>query len=176
MNYPIKNGFSNDSGAGEGLSPAEATLRLVAQLPAPEGLEDRVHAGLRSAPRSSRVLAWPVSLRAEWMRAAAAAAIVFVVAGGGWGIYSRVQPGQLGQGQPGQGIVVPRGAGPGQFSTGDAMRRPQTLQGPVVAHPVTTTPKPEAPAKTVTVPVTRTTAAGKQAATAATTAVPVVAH
>ena len=32
---------------------AEATLRLIANLPSPEGLENRVIAGLRSAPRSS---------------------------------------------------------------------------------------------------------------------------
>ena len=36
------------------------------------------------------------------MRTAAAAAIVFVVAGGGWGVYTRVQ-----QGQPARMIVMP---------------------------------------------------------------------
>ncbi len=37
----------------------EDTLRLIASLPAPAGLEDRVHKALRAAPRSGRVLAWP---------------------------------------------------------------------------------------------------------------------
>jgi Tfp pilus assembly protein FimV len=169
MNNPTKNGFSNDSGSGEGLSPAEATLRLIAQVPAPAGLEDRVHARLRVAPRQARVLAWPVPRASEWMRAAAAAAIVCVVAGGGWGVYSRVQ-------QPGQGVVAPHGAG--AFSTGDAMRKPLTLQGPVVAHPVTTAPKPKpkAQAKTAAAPTTKAVAASKAAAQASPTAVPVVAR
>ena len=75
------------------------------------------------------------SSRAE--RAAAAAAIVFVVVGGGWGVYSRVQP-------PAQSkvIVMPqRVNGAGGFSSAGAMRTPQTLNGPVLAHPVTTMPK-----------------------------------
>ena len=42
------------------------------------------------------------------MRGAAAAAIVFVVAGGGWGIYTRVQPSQ-----PAKVMVMPR-AGSGR--------------------------------------------------------------
>ena len=130
MSYLVQNEFSNNSGAGE----AEETLRLIARLPAPEGLEDRVHAGLRSAPRSARVLAWPAAFSPAggWLRAAAAAAIVFVVAGGGWGIYSHVQPGE-----PAHGIAGPRIAAPGGFTEGGAVRRPQTLVGPVVTHPAT---------------------------------------
>ena len=147
MSYPTKNDFSPDSEVTE----AEQTLRLIARLSAPEGLEDRVHAGLRSAPRNARVLAWPArfSLSGEWTRAAAAAAIVFVVAGGGYGIYSRVQPGQ-----PAQGVAGPRIAAPGGFSEGGAVRRPQTLQGPVVVtHPAATaTPKPKVSVKTAELP------------------------
>jgi len=113
---------------------AEATLRLIARLPAPEGIEDRVNAGLKSAPCTGRVLQWPAMLRptSSWMRGAAAAAIVFVVAGGGWGIYMRVQPTQ-----PARVIVMPPrpGAG-GGFSNAGAMRTPQTLNGSVVAAPV----------------------------------------
>jgi hypothetical protein len=148
MSYPTKNDFSPDSPVGEASSPAEITLRLIARLPAPEGLEARVQAGLRSAPRHASVLAWPARfpVSGEWLRAAAAAAIVFVVAGGGYGIYSRVQPGQ-----PTQGAIVPHAAGAGQFSTGDAMRRPQTLQGPIVKQPVTSAaPKTKAPIKPAT--------------------------
>jgi len=126
---------SQDVSASNGISgDAEATLRLIANLPAPEGLEDRVKAGLRSAPRTARVLQWTGELRpssgfaADWMRGAAAAAIVFVVAGGAWGIYSRVQPTPSAR-----GIVMParNGAG-GGFSNAGAMRTPQTLNGPVV--------------------------------------------
>ena len=66
------------------------------------------------------------------MRGAAAAAVVFVVAGGGWGIYTRVQPSQ-----PAKVIVMPPRAGAGGgFSSAGAMRTPQTLNGPLVAEPV----------------------------------------
>jgi hypothetical protein len=108
----------------------EETLRLIASLPAPAGLEDRVHAALRAAPRGGRLLAWPAALRPQssWMRTAAAAAIVFAIAGGGWGVYTRVE-----QGQPAKVIVMPpRMAGPGGFSSAGAMRTPQTLAGPTV--------------------------------------------
>jgi hypothetical protein len=113
----------------------DATLRLVASLPAPQGLEDRVHAALRSAPRrGARVIQWPgdwpAGFRTDsaWMRSAAAAAIVFVVVGGGWGVYSRVQPPKV--------IAMPSHVGaPGGFSSGGAMRTPQTLNGPVINHP-----------------------------------------
>jgi hypothetical protein len=117
-----------DAGSGE------ATLRLIAKLPAPDGLEDRVNAGLKSAPRTGRILVWPAMLHPAggWMRGAAAAAIVFVVAGGGWGIYMRVQPNL-----PAKVIVMPRSGAGGGFSSAGAMRTPQTLKPPVVAEPVT---------------------------------------
>jgi hypothetical protein len=117
-----------DSGAAR--FDAEETLRLVAKLPAPEGLEERVHAALRSAPRSARILEWPTRFAAEaaWVRSAAAAAIAFVVVGGGWGIYSRVQTAKV--------IVMPSHiAAPGSgFSNAGARRTPQTLNGPAVPH------------------------------------------
>jgi hypothetical protein len=119
---------SNPSASAQ--ETGEETLRLIASLPAPAGLEDRVHAALDAAPARGRVLAWPAALRPQsgWMRTAAAAAIVFVIAGGGWGVYSRVE-----QGQPAKVIVMPpRIAGPGAFSSAGAMRTPQTLSGPTV--------------------------------------------
>ena len=109
----------------------EDTLRLIARLPAPAGLEERVHKALHAAPASGRVLAWPARFRAKitlesnWMRATAAAAIVFVVVGGGWGVYSRVQPGQAGK-----VLVMPQPMpSSGGFSSSGAMRTPSTLPG-----------------------------------------------
>jgi hypothetical protein len=158
MSYPDQNGFSNNEDDGE----AEATLRLIASLPAPKGLEDRVHAALHEAPHRARVLAWPVSLSSEWLRAAAAAAIVFVVAGGGWGIYAHVQPGAAVQGIAAPG---PHLSAPGGFSEGGAVRRPQTLVGPTVtAAPETATPKPKAPAKTGPITASSAKTAAKIAA------------
>jgi hypothetical protein len=119
------------------LASGEDTLRLIASLPAPEGLEDRVHESLRAAPRGARVLAWPAGLRSTlrhesgWIRTAAAAAIVFVVVGGGWGVYTRVQ-----HGQPAKVIVMPaRMPGAGGFSGAGAIHTPQTLPRPTVNQP-----------------------------------------
>jgi hypothetical protein len=77
-----------------------------------------------------------------WMRTAAAAAIVVAVAGGGWSVYSRVEPPQ-----PAKVIMMPA-AGPasGGFSSAGAMRTPTTLNAPVLKHPVK---KPSAKAKKV---------------------------
>jgi len=144
--------FASDSASGTqpGLAPSsfEDSLRLIASLPAPVGLEDRIHAGLRasqlSQPHKARILAWPAALHpgGNWMqsavlRSAAAAAIVMVIAGGGWGIYSRVQPHQ-----PARATVLPsRPAVSGGFASGGAVRTPQTLAGPVLTHPATATPR-----------------------------------
>jgi hypothetical protein len=133
--------------SGSVSSSAEETLRLIASLPAPTGLEDRVHAALRSARHSGRLLAWPRPLKPQsawmirdWMRTAAAAAIVFVVAGGGWGVYTHVQIVQ--QGQPAKIIAIPRVIQPGGFSGAGAMRTPQTLPGPTATSPVKQQPAP----------------------------------
>jgi hypothetical protein len=125
-------------------SPAEETLRLIARLPAPQGLAERVKAGLcggQSAPRTvsgrARILPWPTALRMEntWVRSAAAAAIVLVVVGGGWGIYARVAPVQ-----PQKAMVLPHNAAQGGFSSAGAVRKPQTLNRPV-AHSATAAPQ-----------------------------------
>lgn len=141
---PSSGRAGSETGSGAARGGYEETLRLIAHLPAPEGLAERVQAGLRahalSVPQSgrSRVVAWPIGLRpgSEWMRSAAAAAIVFVVVGGGWGVYSRVQ-----QQQPARVITMPpRVVAPGGFSGANAMRTPNTLHGPVLARPVNAAP------------------------------------
>ena len=146
MSFTTQNRIDGNAGPGD----FEETLRLVARLAAPEGLEERVKAGLRAAPAQgrARVLAWPTVRRlgSVWMRSAAAAAIAAVVVGGSWGIYSRVQPNQ-----PSKAIATPpRVSTQGGFSSAGAMRTPQTLNGPIVepaavAHPATTEPLPAQP-------------------------------
>ncbi len=138
MNPSPRNPFAPGTLSAYGPGSIESTLRLIANLPSPKGLEDRVQAALLAAPMavqpSARILAWPAAFRpqAGWMRAAAAAAIVFVVAGGGWGIYSRVQPVQ----PVGARAVPTRIAAPAAgFSSAGAMRTPQTLNGPVAPKP-----------------------------------------
>jgi hypothetical protein len=120
----------------------DETLRMIARMPAPEGLEERVKAGLRLAESPGRVLAWPTGrngesgraesrwVRSGWARGAAAAAIVLVVAGGGWGIYARVAPAQSAK-----TVVLPQAKPSGAFSEAGAMRRPLTVTGPEVKGP-----------------------------------------
>jgi hypothetical protein len=135
----------------------EETLRLLARLSAPEGLEERVQVGLRAASRTTlggaRILPWLVALRLDyaWMqsslaRAAAAAAIVAVVVGGGWVVSSRVQPAQ-----PAKAIVTPPHVSTqGGFSSAGAMRTPQTLNGPIVEPPATAHSAAAAPTAAMT--------------------------
>ena len=151
MKTEIRDQRSEVRSSGSGA--AEETLRLIARLSAPAGLEERVQAGLRAAAWTelpkARFLRWPVafSMDNNWTRAVAAAAIVAVVVGGGWGISSRFQPAQ-----PSNAVAVPlRGAGQAGFSSAGAMRTPQTLNGPVVAAP--------AAARPVTTPQAQTKAA-----------------
>lgn|ERR1035437_1143620 len=134
MNSPLKNETSIKS-------PAEETLRLIAKLPPPAGLVDRMQAGLRAAPRTNHLLHWPSPVFAShgWMgsnvlRGAAAAAIVCVVAGGGWGIYSRTPAAPT----PAAKVVAQpaRVGSSGGFSTAGAMHTPETLKGPVLTHSV----------------------------------------
>ncbi len=107
----------------------ETTLRLMASLAAPEGLEERVYAGALAAPRGGRLLSWPRRLETRgWVRSAAAAAIVLVVGGGGWGVYSRVE-----QGQAARAVVTPaRVVQTGGFASAGVVRTPKTIPGPVV--------------------------------------------
>jgi hypothetical protein len=180
MSTTKQNKFGNDF--GDAPSEAEVTLRLIASLPAPEGLEDRVTVGLRAArlsaapgkgSRTAHILSWPARPRLEsnWMRSAAAAAIVFVVVGGGWGVYSRVQPAQ-----PARVIVLPpRVAAPGGFSSAGAMRTPQTLNGPVVTHKVTAPARQAAKDSLKAQPQHKPMHGGKVAATGKTAAEPTAA-
>jgi hypothetical protein len=146
MNFSTQNNASIHYGAS---ATGEETLRLIAGLPAPKLLEERVKANLNSAARTARILRWPAPLvRSQgWMhsiaaRSAAAAAIVFVVAGGSWGVYSRVQPAL-----PTNVILMPLRTVPSNgFSSAGAIRTPQTLNGSVVAHPSAVMPRQNKPA------------------------------
>src|SRR5208337_4997361 len=110
--------------ASDPVAAVETTLRMIASLPAPEGLAERLQAGLRSAPPTARVLSWPgaQSSSGQWMRCAAAAAIVAVVTGGGWTIWNRVQPAPSAR-----VLALPAQNAPtAGFSTGGAKRVPNT--------------------------------------------------
>jgi hypothetical protein len=119
------------------VTAAEKTLRLIAALPAPEGIADRVKYRLHAAPHKAGVISWPSSATgARWtqlsaMRGAAAAAIVFAVAGGVWEVYAhiRIAP------EPAAVATPQRIGGSGGLTAAGAVRKPQTLKGPVVVVP-----------------------------------------
>ena len=76
MSFSTQNDLDRSAGAIE----AEETLRLIASLPAPEGIEERLKSGIQAADRQARVMSWPVQKKANWtqvpgMRAAAAPAV-----------------------------------------------------------------------------------------------------
>ena len=121
----------------EAVRDAETTLRLIANLPAPRGLENRVIAGLCSAPPSARILSFTrlPNPADNWLRAAAAAAIAFLIVGGGWEVYSRVQP-------EGATAIIPQPSHSSGFSNAGAVRVPQTLQAPIVKEPALVQPAP----------------------------------
>jgi hypothetical protein len=135
MNQDMSSG--NESKLNTAMADVDGTLRMLANVAAPEGLEERVHITLRRASRSGgRVIEFPGRRASDsaWVRTAAAAAICFVVVGGGWGVYSRVQTARV--------IAMPSHIGaPGNgFSNSNAIRTPQTLNGPVINHPAATQP------------------------------------
>jgi hypothetical protein len=145
---PDSHASGRDSAAVPLPGPELDSLRLIATLPAPEGLADRIKAGLRAAPDSGRILLWQGPLRpaAGWMfsplaRGAAAAAIVCIVAGGGWRIYSHVRP------APDANVIgMPSPAAPPvPFTTSGARHVPDTLQGPVLKHPLAPAPPANMP-------------------------------
>jgi hypothetical protein len=133
MNFSTQNDLDRNGAVID----AEQSLRLIASLPAPEGIEDRLKAGLRSAPIETGVIRWPLSRpnRAGWaqaayLRGAAAAAIVLMVAGGGWGVYAH-----FGQAPLPAADVRPPSIGSGGFSSAEARRTPKTVDGPKIATP-----------------------------------------
>ena len=117
----------HEIGPGE----ADKTLRLIASLPAPEKLAERVREGVRSGAsrNGGRVLEWPIPARRgfDWLRGAAAAAIVGVVVGGAWWISASAPA------AGGSAVAAPVHVRPaGGFSNAGAMHTPDMLNGPVL--------------------------------------------
>lgn len=119
----------------------EQTLKLVAELPAPERLAERVKAEL-SAPARGRLLAWPVqgSQRTLWLRAAIAAGLLVAVAAGGVTAYRWVAPASTAHSAPA------RPAAQQNFSTAGAMRTPHTVNGPAALPEAHARPQEKKPA------------------------------
>jgi hypothetical protein len=140
----MSSSFQNELDRNRAAAEAEKTLRLIATLPAPAGIETRVKGRLHAPQAQSRVIEWPfTSLNGSGrnygsgLRAAAAAAIVLIVAGGGWGVYSHIRVAPVPT-----AVVAPQSPDRARgFSTVDARRTPQTLVGPAVPAQPTLTQK-----------------------------------
>ena len=139
---PSAHESGSQASADAALKSLDATLHLLATLPAPRGLKDRVFAGMMAGPRKARVLEWPQPLYSrDWVRGIAAAAIVLAVGSGGLGLYSHVKPSE-----PARAVTTPHTMfQSGGFSSAEMIRRPQTLNGPPVKK---TEPAVTAKAKT----------------------------
>jgi len=111
----------------ENTSQAEETLRLLAELPPPADLKDRVHyrlAAERTKPMHRSV--WSLWMPAQRLQYAAAAVLVVAVAGSTWGVYhTRPQAGQKAGPSTQIAPAVPHDAG--GFGTAGAERVPPTL-------------------------------------------------
>jgi hypothetical protein len=110
--------FSSDE---KMIHEAEGTLRLVAQLPPPRELADRVHHRL-AAERANPVRRsfWSLWMPAQRFQFAAAAALALAVAGSTWGVYHSKNGGH-------PVIPAPQAAPNSGFGTDGAVRVPPTL-------------------------------------------------
>ncbi len=125
MNSSSQNDFDRNAATID----AEHSLRLIASLPAPVGIEERVKCGLQDASSQTAVIAWPFIPRRGWaqvsyLRAAAAAAIVLMVAGGGWGSPCAFRAGAFAAGN-----AVPQRIERRRSFRGGSKRTPKTVDG-----------------------------------------------
>ena len=113
----------------------EATLRLLAQLPPPHGLADRVHRSLAIAPdTASPQRFWSLWKPAHRLQFAGAAVLVTAMAASSWTILASRHPAT-----PAAKAVAPAPAPqPSTFSTAGAEHRPATLK------PIKVPPPPKA--------------------------------
>jgi hypothetical protein len=156
-------------GASE-VSEAEKTLRMIAQLPAPEGLEGRVRAVLKAGKPAGQVLAWPTERQAVsgsvWSGSSARSGQDRTVqersrqvhlgqVRSGWlrGAAAAAIVCLIGGGawgiyarvvplQSARTIALPHAMSSSGFSNAGAMRTPQTLVGPAAPHAASTPIKP----------------------------------
>jgi hypothetical protein len=139
------------------------TLRLVATLPPPEGLADRVHQRLtdaqtvdrRKPSRSNALLSiWRLWMPMQRLQFAGAALLVVAIGASSWTVYQgKVQPRQGSQ-SGAQPAAAPSPAG---FGTAKTERRPATLT-PIKVPPPATKKKPSANHLATPSPVSKTAA------------------
>ena len=108
---------------------AEETLRLVAQLPPPDELTDRVHGRLAAVgrERAARRPVWSLWMPARRLQFVGAALLAAAVAGSTWGVYHRHPQSGVQTGTQGSGERVVPHLPQGSFGSAGAERVPPTL-------------------------------------------------
>jgi len=92
MTQNTQNGLNNPNPLPQTVHEAEETLRLLATLPPPTGLEDRVHQRIDSQIRAEQFAPLPRSIWSLWKPAhrlqfAGAAVLVLALVGSTWRVY-----------------------------------------------------------------------------------------
>lgn len=117
---------------------ADETLRLLAELPEPDGLTDRVHQRLAHAQVTpERRGFWSLWLPAQRFQFAAAAVLVLAVAGSMWSLHRSHPPAAGAQNTPAPAAQGGSPANAGGFRNAGAERVPPTL------HPIKVPPAPK---------------------------------
>lgn len=162
MTHNISNSKGNNGLPLLADEQAIETLRLVATLPPPEGLTDRVHQRIAVArsvssttpSRASAVLQiWRLWMPMQRLQFAGAALLVVAIGASSWGAYEgRLRPGQQTQpaSQPSSPQTSSQPSSPptpasteSGFRTAGSERRPSTLT-PIKVPPAGTRKKPSA--------------------------------
>ena len=140
MNQNSENLRKPEGQAGDPLIVASETLRLLANVPPPEGLTDRIHARVHrrllaqqsALPARSFWFGWQPAMRAQF---AAAVVVLVATAAGSWNLYrihsaNSATPASQANHAPSVPVApapVPMAASGGGFSTAGAVRMPPTL-------------------------------------------------
>ena len=124
-------------------SPAEETLRLIASLPAPAGLEDRVHAALRRRAKVRAGSGLGPEPETDWMRTAAAAPLSLWLQAG----WAGTSTSSTARTAPGKVIAIPHGCSRAVSPGAAPYAQPQTCPARQTAYTVRTTARATQAAK-----------------------------
>ena len=125
---------------------ADETLRLLAGLPEPAGLTDRVHRRLASAQEAmpERRGFWSLWMPARRLQFAGAAVLALAVAGSMWSVYRSHPQTAGGQAAGAHATPVANPAGQGSSpASGDGFHSAGAERVPPTLHPIKVPPAPK---------------------------------
>lgn len=127
-----------DSGQHEGLEPDE-TLRLMAKMPAPEGLEERVQRRVDAEMlrgEEQRHSVWSLWMPRRKLQFAGAAVLAAAVAGSAWSVYH-------GQRAAGNAAVKQAAPAPAKSAAGNGFTPAGAVAVPHTLAPIHVAPAPK---------------------------------